>query len=296
MEERKIHLCDACGGHLEVDLERQVYRCPFCGVTYDYAYFKEDDVLSMAQTYEERGELDAALDAYKFYLTKDPHDTRSLKRVMLLTYGLTDINKLRRPDVIANLKADPKETEWIVESAPEKDREYFETLQEIFVTAKKYRDLCPRLKSIDEKIKEGDKVVGQINGRIDSCDITLHNDHGETTDYIAPEDAPKKMFFICLGTGGLFAVWTSLEFRSPIPGIIIMILALLFYVGFYFLFIVPARQRKEVFEGQKGEVESKIESIKADRKKITDQMDVLTQKIRKLMLKISKQDQTEGPW
>ena len=295
MEEKKMHLCDACGGHLEVDLERQVYRCPFCGVTYDYAYFKEDDVLSMAQTYEERGELDAALDAYKFYLTKDPHDTRSLKRVMLLTYGLTDINKLRRPDVLANLKADPKETEWIVESAPEKDREYFETLQEIFVTAKKYRDLYPGLKSFDEKIKEGDKVVGQINGRIGGCDITITDDKGDTADYWEPEDAPKKMLITCLVAGAMCALWAIAEFRSWIAGIIVMILAAIFYVGFYFLVIIPAKQKKEVFEGQKSDVESAIESIKADRKKITDQMDGLTQKIRKLMLKISKQDQIEGP-
>ena len=46
MEEKKIHLCDACGGHLKVDLEKQIYTCPFCGVTYDYEYFKEDDIIS----------------------------------------------------------------------------------------------------------------------------------------------------------------------------------------------------------------------------------------------------------
>ena len=46
----KKHTCPTCGGQLRVDLSRQMYECPFCGVTFDYAYFNEDDVIDREMT------------------------------------------------------------------------------------------------------------------------------------------------------------------------------------------------------------------------------------------------------
>ena len=44
----KSHVCNMCGGLLDIDLDRQMYICPFCGVTFDYEYFREDNVLEIA--------------------------------------------------------------------------------------------------------------------------------------------------------------------------------------------------------------------------------------------------------
>ena len=43
------HVCPSCGGVLSVDLKRQMYECPFCGVTFDYDYFREEAVLGIAK-------------------------------------------------------------------------------------------------------------------------------------------------------------------------------------------------------------------------------------------------------
>ena len=42
MSSIKKHQCPSCGGTLSVDNERQMYRCKFCGSTYDYEYFREE--------------------------------------------------------------------------------------------------------------------------------------------------------------------------------------------------------------------------------------------------------------
>ena len=45
----KGHICKSCGGPLDIDIDRQLYICPFCGVTYDYDYFREDNVMAIAE-------------------------------------------------------------------------------------------------------------------------------------------------------------------------------------------------------------------------------------------------------
>ena len=44
----KSNVCKSCGGLLDIDLDRQVYVCQFCGVTYDYEYFREENVMDVA--------------------------------------------------------------------------------------------------------------------------------------------------------------------------------------------------------------------------------------------------------
>ena len=70
----KSHDCKMCGGPLDIDLDRQVYICPFCGVTYDYEYFRADNVREMARKALAAGEFGAAKDAFEFIISKDPHD------------------------------------------------------------------------------------------------------------------------------------------------------------------------------------------------------------------------------
>ena len=74
MSSIKKHQCPSCGGNLIIDNDKQMYHCTFCGSTYNYEYFREDQMLQMGETYLSRGEFNAAVDAYKFTLKKDPHD------------------------------------------------------------------------------------------------------------------------------------------------------------------------------------------------------------------------------
>ena len=51
----KSHVCDMCGGPLDIDLDRQLYVCSYCGVTHDYEYFREDDVRSACASTQKEG-------------------------------------------------------------------------------------------------------------------------------------------------------------------------------------------------------------------------------------------------
>lgn len=90
----KTHVCPTCGGNLKVDLERQMYECPFCGVTFDYEYFQEDDVLEIADRAMSIGENDSAKRAYEFMLKKDPKNFFAIRGLLLLSLKLKSVSEL----------------------------------------------------------------------------------------------------------------------------------------------------------------------------------------------------------
>ena len=79
----KSNICKQCGGLLDIDIDRQVYICPFCGVTFDYEYFRTDNVLEIAKKAVNRNEFGAAKDAYDYMLKKDPHNFEALRGLIL---------------------------------------------------------------------------------------------------------------------------------------------------------------------------------------------------------------------
>jgi len=38
----KSHTCATCGGELIINLDRQLYECPFCGVTFDFDFVRDE--------------------------------------------------------------------------------------------------------------------------------------------------------------------------------------------------------------------------------------------------------------
>lgn len=292
----KIHLCETCGGHLKVDLEKQIYICPFCGVTYDYEYFKEDDILSKAQTFEERGELDAALDAYKFYLTKDPHNTGVLKRVMLLTHHITDINVLREAKVLADFSSDPSGTKWVVESCDEDSKEFFETEQEIFENAYEYQNAAAELEPAEQEVTKLENKILELDGLIGGQYISYENKDMGFEDHKDPRElAVKCKFLYVMAT--LFAALLMLACtRSFIGGIIFgLITAGLCGVIHYYNFVTRIKAIEKL-EAQKEQVISELSKKREVSKEIASHKDAVLQNIRKLMIKLSKlEDQIEGP-
>ena len=296
MEEKKIHLCDACGGHLKVDLEKQIYTCPFCGVTYDYEYFKEDDIISKAQTFEERGEFDAAVDAYKFYLTKDPHNTEVLKKVMLFTHHIEDINVLRDVKVMEGFTSDPSETKWVVESSNEESKEFFETEQEIFEKTYEYHNLVEELEPVDTEVKKLEDKILEIDGLIGGQYISYENKDMGFEDHKDPRELAVKCKFIYV-MATLFAALLMLACtRSFIGGIIFgLITAGLCGVIHYYNFVTRIREIEKL-EAQKTQVEEELSKKREARQNVVSRMNAALQNIRKLMIKLNKlEDQTEGP-
>ena len=90
----KTHICPACGGNLKIDPERQMYECAFCGVTFDYEYFREDEVLNMADRALSIGETDSAKRAYEFMLQKDPKNFFAIRGLLLISIKIRSVSEL----------------------------------------------------------------------------------------------------------------------------------------------------------------------------------------------------------
>lgn len=134
------HTCPSCGGPLRVNLERQMYECPFCGVTYDYEYFRKDDVLLRAAQCLKRGEWMAATEAYDFLLTKEPHNSEALLGKILAAAHMKKQDDMANLELFRSLNfAKVKKcTDQAVRDADSAHKKYFEKVQELFDCAKEY--------------------------------------------------------------------------------------------------------------------------------------------------------------
>ena len=147
----KDYTCPSCGGVLIVDKAVKVYRCQFCGVTYDYNYFMGDDVLDRAYSYLRHKEFKAAREAFNFILQKEPHNALAYRGLLLERAELTDIQRFRDPKVFEKLPyKDMKEiTEKALQNVGDEDREFFEEFDELLETGEKYR-VAKRLQNENE--------------------------------------------------------------------------------------------------------------------------------------------------
>ena len=121
----KRQQCPSCGSGLTVDNDKQMYYCTFCGSTYDYEYFREDQMHEAGEKYISRSEFKAAADAYEFTLKKDPHDFLALRGMMLAAAKLSDMSELERVSEAAEFSYDSKVVGEVIAKAAEEDKEYF---------------------------------------------------------------------------------------------------------------------------------------------------------------------------
>ena len=134
------HTCPSCGGPLRVNLDRQMYECPFCGVTYDYEYFRKDDVLSQAAQCLKRGEWMAATEAYDFLLTKEPHNFEALLGKILAAAHMKNQDDMANLEIFRSINFSQVKTctDQAIRDADSAHKEYFEKVQELFACAKEY--------------------------------------------------------------------------------------------------------------------------------------------------------------
>lgn len=146
----KSNLCPTCGGLLDIDLDKQMYICTFCGVSFDYEYFREDNVKEVASKALTRSEFGSAKDAYDFMLAKDPHDFEALRGLFLCKVGWKDMRQMLRDSDVDVSGDEPVLLNAIERSRPE-DKPYFEKVREALKELRHYRDLLAEAKKINTK-------------------------------------------------------------------------------------------------------------------------------------------------
>ena len=129
--ELKSYTCPHCGGVLQVKEQLKVYRCEYCGVTYDYDYFKEDSLLKRADVYLKKREFLAAKEAYEFLLEKEPDNAKAYKRLLLVAQEFTDIKEFRNDKIYIDLNFPElkKINDRALKEVEGKDRAFFEAFE-----------------------------------------------------------------------------------------------------------------------------------------------------------------------
>ena len=159
MNSIKKHYCPSCGGNLIVDNDKQLYYCASCGSTYDYEYFREEEMHNMADTYLSRREFMAAVDAYRFILRKDPHDFHALRGLMLASAYMDKMDDLLRGEKTKAFSYNSDMVKEVIESASDKDRAYFEEFGNIYSDKKKLYDMINELETLRKDRRMADDSI-----------------------------------------------------------------------------------------------------------------------------------------
>ncbi|MBR5040267.1 MAG: hypothetical protein IKX68_04040 [Clostridiales bacterium] len=173
----KKHTCPTCAGQLRINTELQIYECPFCGVTYDYEYFREDDVLERAERSMKAGEYNSAAEAYDFMLAKEPHNFIALRGKVMIAANAKSMQEFRDPNRLRTLnfsKMD-QEIDQAIFASESKGRDYFSKLKELVAAGKEYREVIMSItKSRNQRKLEVKKIQqfkrAQTNSYVDIGD------------------------------------------------------------------------------------------------------------------------------
>ena len=144
----KSNICDMCGGLLDIDIDRQVYICPFCGVTFDYEYFRKDNVITIAKTALKRREYGSARDAYEYMLKKDPHNFEALRGLILCKCRWVSMTPLLKSSEVFLSAQEPALINAINNCLPE-HKEYFLLIQQAINILSDYRTSRSELANLE---------------------------------------------------------------------------------------------------------------------------------------------------
>ena len=280
MSNIKKHQCPSCGGNLTVDNEKQMYHCTFCGSTYDYEYFREEQMHEMGETYLSRREFMAAADAYRFVLKKDPHDFLSLRGLMLASGKLKNINELTRENKSNEFSYNPKIVSEAVEGALEEDKEYFESWGKIYSDKKRLSDCTGEIESL-----------GKDRRRIDDT-ISL-NDKARYEYYFKDqygiEYSPKSVFNIIwiadvivflLTFIGVVSLFLNGEVRTALSVVILSCILMIVVAVFNLTLVFPKVKKINEIETTMGELYAESGKITEKIRELDTEADKLTVSIR----------------
>lgn len=181
------HQCPSCGGYLNVDNDKQMYRCASCGSTYDFDYFREEKLLELGVTYLARGEFKAAVDVFKLILQNDPHDFQANRGMMLAAARMNNIDEIISNEKPEEFSYDSHMVSEAVESSSEEDKGYFTEFEKLYSEKK---NLADRLNEIQSLKDEEQRLEASIRLTDDS-----RYDYYITTKYEKLK-SPKSMFIM----------------------------------------------------------------------------------------------------
>ena len=152
----KSHLCKSCGGLLDIDIDRQVYICPFCGITYDYEYFREENVLDIANRAMNRNEFGSAKEAFDFILQKDPHNFEALRGILLCNSKWQTMAPFLNSDKVFLKENDPTLL-MAIENSTAENKDYFSSIKNALSRLYEYRRNSAEITRLTE-IRDADRA------------------------------------------------------------------------------------------------------------------------------------------
>ena len=293
MGEIRKHLCESCGGVLTVDVVKQIYTCQFCGLTYDYAYFKEDDVLEKARRYEEHGEYTAALEAYNFYLTKNPNSEEIIEKVILLTYGISSVEELSKDEVADNFSKGPKEAEILLEKAGPAATERTKDIVELIRLACNCYESNLKINDVDEKLEAAKNRDNGLTLEILNYYYTVSSGNN---DNITSEYNPKDYFnqYLKIASsiyGGLMILVVFAMLFNFTAGLIYAIICTVFYGILTLSFFISMQSRIakiEACESKRTEVKAKIDEAEKQKRELVKENNGYKIQIKRILLKMKE--------
>ena len=274
MGQIKKRQCPSCGGNLIEDSEKQIYRCASCGSSYDYDYFREEQLHEMGETYLSRGEVEAAVDAYRLILKKAPHDFLALRGLMLAAAYLRDMDGLARMGEAKHFSYDSKLAGEVLDATSEEDKDYFSGYGKIYADKKQLIDLNREIESLHRERES-------IEAKIRFTDNTRYEYYFETKN---SKYHPKTVFIVvwCLTAfycaPSFFGIFDNIDERGmPSFFAIVCVLALLIGCGINFLIVYPKMRMINAIDAdirnQKTESEAiagKIRTLETEAEKLSD--------------------------
>ncbi len=170
MNDIKAHICPTCGGQLSVNIERQMYECPFCGGSFDYEYFREENVLDIAGQALKNKEFSSADRAYDFMLDKEADNFEALRGKALVSMNITKTEDLRYLDLYSKINHESVSKEICrgIESSQPQDREYFTVMKDVVDAGHEYVD---EKEQIETPRAERNRLLERIQEYVRDRDI-----------------------------------------------------------------------------------------------------------------------------
>lgn len=287
MSQIKRHQCPSCGGNLIDDSEKQIYRCTSCGSSYDYDYFREEQLHVMGETYLSRGEVNAAVDAYKLILRKNPHDFLALRGLMLAAAYLKDMDGFSRIGEAKHFSYDSKLVGEVLDAASEEDKKYFSEFGEIYVNKEKQIDLNREIKSLR---KERERIEANIR----FTDNTRYEYYFESK---YGQHSPKPIFIVVWILTAFYSVPSFIGIFDNIDegGVSILFavicgLALLIGLGINYLIVYPRLKMIKRIDADVNELQAESDKTGEQIKKLEAEAEELSDDIMKAIRDFVKKD------
>lgn len=264
MGEIRSHKCPSCGGNLSINIEKQMYYCPFCGSTYDYEYFREDQMLELCETYLSRGEFSAAIDAYKYLLQKNPHDFLALRGTVLAAARMNGMKDIRKTD-FRGFTYNSKLAESAVENSSAEDKDYFvefaRILREMYELSKlhkEYEALAVEKKRADARLGVANANLGEHHFADTKCNT---HDPLVTFTFLSVVTG---IFALSTIFAILYVILSAANGDDAVPMIILAIIGALVTGGFAwvtFRIVYPIVQSSEHYKARLKKINVELSEI-----------------------------------